>query len=59
MIDFENAKVRKWIAVRKRIEAGAEDDVLLHAARDGIAQCILSETAAHREEGAKIRRDQR
>jgi hypothetical protein len=59
MIDFENAQVRKRIAIRKCIETRAEHDVLPHTACDRLGQRILGEAASHREECAKIRRDRR
>ena len=53
MIDFEDAKPRKWIAICKGVEAGAYDHVLRHASlphRNG--QFILGEPAPGDEIGA-------
>jgi hypothetical protein len=41
------------VAIRERIEARAEDDVLRGAALDGAGEVILREPAAGREEGAQ------
>jgi hypothetical protein len=57
MVDLEDAKIWKRIAVREGIETGTEQDVLGHAARDGLGQQVFRVTATRDEEGSKGNRE--
>ncbi len=53
-IDFEHAQaIGKRIAIRKRVQTGAEHDVLRNAARNRRGQRVLGEAAADRHERAQ------
>ena len=53
VVDLEDAQVRVGVAVGEGVEAGAEQDVLGDAARDGLGEQVFGVTAAGDEEGAQ------
>lgn len=52
-IDFEDAKIRKRIAIGEGIKTSAQDDVLRDALRYGLGQTVLRIAAAHSHKGTK------
>jgi hypothetical protein len=53
MIDLEDAERRVGIAVGEGVEAGAEQDVLVDSAGDGLGEKVFGVAAAGDEEGAQ------
>jgi hypothetical protein len=57
MIDFEDSKLGKRIAVRERVEPRAENDILSDTGRNRRDHAILGDAAAHGQERAKTRHE--
>ena len=52
MIDFKDPYARMRIAISKRIEPGAKQDILPDAALDGGGELVFGDTAADDQQGA-------
>ena len=50
IVHLEHAQRRVRVAIGERVQAGAEDDILPHAAGDGVRELVLDQPAARRDE---------
>ncbi len=54
MIDFKDAQVRETVSIGKRIQACAENYVLVNASLDGSRQFVFGIAVAHHHERTHI-----